>query len=64
MGRPKTLLGKSLIIKNNTMKKLGKYNLIGEHVCELPCKCGWNMTIGGENPKDLKKLKEYLKDNK
>jgi len=37
-----------------------KVNLISEDICELPCDCGWNIHIGGEDKKDLKKLKDYL----
>ena len=44
------------------LKKIGKFNLISEDKCELEgCECGWNIHNGGEDKKDLKKLKEYLK---
>ena len=43
------------------MKKIGKFNLIKEHICTLHCDCGWNLHIGGRNKKDLEKIKKYLK---
>ena len=43
------------------MKKLGKFNLIQEHICSLHCNCGWNIQIGGEDKKDLIKIKKFLK---
>ena len=45
------------------MNKIGKFNLIEENECDLNCDCGWNITIGGEDKKDLVKLKKLLKDN-
>ena len=32
--------------------------------CELPCSCGWNITIGGTSETELKKLKEFLEPQK
>jgi len=46
------------------MKKIGKINLIYEDRCDLPCKCGWNIQIGGNDIKDLKKIKKFLKELK
>ena len=44
------------------MKKIGKFNLISESVCKLKgCNCGWNITIGGKDKKDLQDLKRYLR---
>lgn len=43
------------------MKKIGKFNLIKETVCELHCKCGWNIQIGGRDVGDLAEIKKYLK---
>ena len=44
------------------MKKIGrKINIIEENVCELPCKCGWNLQIGGKDPNDLKRIKKVLR---
>ena len=43
------------------MEKIGKFNLLDENVCELDCKCGWNITIGGKDKKDLKEIKKFLK---
>lgn len=44
------------------MKKLGRFNLLDENICTLKhCNCGWNITIGGEDKKDLEKLKKFLK---
>jgi len=43
------------------MKQIGKLNLIEENVCNLKCKCGWNITIGGTDKKDLRKLKKLIK---
>lgn len=42
------------------MKKIGRFNLIQEEICELSCNCGWHIKIGGEKNKDLKKLKLIL----
>jgi hypothetical protein len=42
-------------------KKIGKFNLLEENVCDLKCDCGWNIHIGGTDKKDLKELKKYLK---
>lgn len=43
------------------MKKLGKFNLIEENICKLKhCKCGWNITIGGKDIKDLKEIKRFI----
>ena len=41
-------------------KKIGKFNLLEENICELDCKCGWNLHIGGEDIKDLESIKRYL----
>lgn len=46
------------------MKKINKFNLIEENKCKLPCKCGWNITIGGIDNKDLLELKKWLKNYK
>ena len=46
------------------IKKIGKFNLLKENVCQLKCNCGWNLWIGGANKKDLKDIKEYLKKKK
>lgn len=46
------------------MKKLGKFNLIEENICDITCKCGWNITIGGDNKKDLVKIKKLLRELK
>ena len=43
------------------MKKIGKFNLLEENICGLSCDCGWNITIGGENKKDLEDIKDFLK---
>lgn len=43
------------------MEKIGKINIIDENVCKLSCDCGWNIILGGEDKKDLKKIKEFLK---
>jgi len=43
------------------LKKIGKFNLLSENECDLPCDCGWNITIGGYDKKDLKNIKEILK---
>lgn len=43
------------------MKKLGKFNLIDQNICHLNCNCGWNITIGGKDIADLKKIKEFIK---
>jgi hypothetical protein len=43
-----------------TIRKIGKFNIIKEDICDLPCDCGWNISIGGELEEDLKNLKEYL----
>lgn len=43
------------------MKNLGQYNLIEEQICRLKCDCNWNITIGGEDRKDLKRLKNWQK---
>lgn len=43
------------------LKKIGKFNLINETICSLPCQCGWNIHIGGENKDDLIRLKSYLR---
>ncbi len=43
-------------------KKIGKFNLLEENICEEACKCGWNLTIGGEALEDLKEIKQFLKD--
>ena len=42
-------------------KKIGNFNLLEQNVCNLDCDCGWNLCIGGENKKDLVKIKKYLK---
>ncbi len=47
--------------KQKKIKKIGKFNLLEENICELDCECGWNLWIGGENIKDLKEIKKYLK---
>jgi hypothetical protein len=44
------------------MKKIGKFNLIDENVCELKCGCGWNLFIGGKDVKDLEEIKKMLKE--
>ena len=37
-------------------------NIIDFNHCNLPkCKCGWNLTIGGTDEKELKELKKLLK---
>ena len=43
---------------------LGRFNIIDENVCMLNCNCGWNITVGGEDEKDLEKLKKFLKQLK
>lgn len=44
------------------MKKIGKFNLSEENACDIDiCKCEWNLTIGGNNPKDLKTIKKFLR---
>ncbi len=46
-----------------SLKKLGKFNLISEDECDLPnCNCGWNLQIGGEDPKDFPIIKKYLEN--
>ena len=40
--------------------KKAKYKIIKENVCTVDCKCGWNIFIGGADPKDLKELKRFL----
>lgn len=42
-------------------KKIGKFNLIEENICESSCKCGWNIRIGGKDKKDLIKIKKFIK---
>jgi len=44
------------------MKKLGKFNLIRECVCTEKCNCGWNITIGGKDKKDLKRIKKAIRE--
>jgi len=44
-------------------KKLGRINLLFEHTCDLKCDCGWNVTIGGDDIEDMKRIKDYLEDN-
>lgn len=41
-------------------KKIGKFNLIEQNICDLGCNCGWNITIGGEDKADLDTIKNYL----
>lgn len=52
-------------IKNGYYSKIKndivKINLLEENECELKCKCGWNIWIGGKDIKDLKKIKDFLK---
>ena len=42
------------------IKKIGKFNLLDEDICELKYDCGWNISIGGADKKDLKKIKDFL----
>lgn len=48
--------------KQNKIKKIGKFNLLQESICKLKCDCGWNLHIGGKDKKDLKKIKDFLKE--
>lgn len=43
------------------IRKIGKFNLLEENICDLKCDCGWNLWIGGEDIKDLKKIKDFIK---
>ena len=42
------------------MRKIGKFNLIQYNLCRLPCKCGWNIQVGGKDEKDYKWLLKML----
>ena len=49
--------------KNNFMqhkKKIGKFILLEENICDLDCDCGWNLQIGGKDKADLDTIKNYL----
>lgn len=55
---------KSIKVSKKGIKKIGKFNLLEENICDLKCDCGWNLWISGEDIKDLKKIKDYLKKSK
>ena len=43
---------------------VGKFLILAENVCRLECNCGWNLWIGGEDKKDLKEIKQFLRNLK
>ena len=49
------------------IKKIGKFNLLDEDICELKCDCGWNRSLSQLNTDRhlfVKKMEEILKEQR
>lgn len=46
--------------KESKLPQIGRFNLLSESVCRLPCQCGWNIHVGGKDVRDLEAIKQFI----